>query len=265
MQNVAVAGRLHRYRSLGAQEIDLEAPWKWLRKGWQDIKSAPVYSLGYGTGIVLISLTITLFTILGQMTFLVPFLIAGFLLVAPLLAIGLYQMSAHLERAESLRACQALEAFKRNQGQLGIVTGFQFVIMQLWMLVSVFLVVVLFTDPFPTLERFVPVVFLSGEHNLILLSITVVGAFFAACVFCLSAVTVPMLIDRQVDAVTAMRTSVEVVIRNWAPMLLWAALIVLIVGFGLVTFYLGLFIAVPLIGHATWHAYRDLVPTEQAH
>lgn len=261
MQNVAVAGHTDRYEPR-VSRIGLEHPWQWLAQGWRDVKTAPGYSLTYGAGIVLISGLITLLMVAGRLTPLVPFLIAGFFLVAPLLAIGLYQMSAHLERGESLKTCQALEAFKRNQGQLGIATGFMVMIMQLWILASVFLFIMLFSDPFPTLENFIPVVFFSGEHNLLLLALTLAGAFFAACAFCVSAITVPMLIDRPIDAFTAMRTSLKVVRMNWAPMLLWAVLIVFIVGTGLVTFYIGLFIAVPLVGHATWHAYRDLVPRD---
>ncbi len=259
MQNVAAV----EHASLDAprvNKIDFENIWQWLGKGWGDIKSAPGYSLTYGAGIVLISGLITLLLAAGHLTFLVPFLVACFFLVAPLLAIGLYQMSSHLEKGESLKTCQALEAFKRNQGQLGLTTGFLLMIMQLWILSTVFLFIMLFTDPFPTWEHFIQIVFLSGEYNLILFSITVVGAFFAACAFCISAITVPMLIDRPIDAFTAMRTSVRAVAVNWLPMLLWASLIVFIVGAGLITFYIGLFVAVPLVGHATWHAYRDLVP-----
>jgi len=91
-------------------------------------------------------------------------------------------------------------------------------------------------------------------------AVVLVGAFFAACAFCVSAITIPMLIDRPVDGFTAARTSARAVVYNWLPMLLWAALLVVIVGAGLMTFYVGLFLAVPLAGHATWHAYRDLVP-----
>ncbi|NEX19446.1 DUF2189 domain-containing protein [Thiorhodococcus mannitoliphagus] len=247
-------------QALPVGTIQLEHPWSWLRKGWGDIVAAPGYSLTYGFGIALLSVTMTTLMILGKMTFIIPFLIAGFFLMAPLMAIGLYQMSAHLERGESLQRCQALEAFKRNQGQLGIVTGILFVVLQAWLLTSVVLVVLLFNDPFPTFERFVPVVFLSGEHNLVLLALTLVGAAFAALVFCMSAITVPLLMDRHVDALTAMRTSMQAVVSNVRPMALWAGLIVLIVGAGMVTFYLGLFLAIPLVGHASWHAYRDLVP-----
>ena len=239
--------------------VTLGHPWRWLAKGWQDIRSAPVYSLRYGAGIVVISALIVLLTVLGHLTFLVPFLTAGFFLMAPILAIGLYQMSAHLERGESPRHCQALEAVRRNQGQLGVATGFLFITMQHWILASVFLFIMVFHDPFPTWKNFIPVVVLSGQYTALLIVITLVGAFFAVCAFCISAITIPMLIDRQVDGFTAMRTSVRAVSLNWAPMLLWAALLVLIGGAGLMTFYVGLFVAVPLVGHGTWHAYRDLV------
>ncbi|MFD2112247.1 DUF2189 domain-containing protein [Thiorhodococcus fuscus] len=242
--------------------IGLDHPWQWLAKGWRDLQAAPVYSLTYGAGIVLLSIALTSVMILGHLTFLVPFLAAGFFLVAPLLAIGLYRMSANLERGQPLTRCQALDAFRRNQGQLGMLMGIQFLILQTWMLVSVVLVLMLYDDTFPTLDDLFPALFLSGEHTLILLAVTLLGALFAAGVFCISAITVPMLIDRRVDVLTAMRKSVEVVRENWAAMLLWSSLIVLIVGAGLVTFYLGLFVAVPLVGHATWHAYRDLVPSD---
>jgi uncharacterized membrane protein len=71
-----------------------------------------------------------------------------------------------------------------------------------------------------------------------------------------------MIMDRDVDGFTAIRTSVKAVVENWKPMTLWAALIVLFIALGLMSFYIGLFIAMPLIGHATWHAYRDIVPRE---
>jgi uncharacterized membrane protein len=243
-------------------KITLDHPWQWLAKGWQDIKTAPLYSLRYGAVITLISGLIILLTVIGHLTFLIPFLTAGFFLMAPLLAIGLYQMSAHLERGEPVEHCQAVEAFKRNQGQLGIAIGFLLMTMQLWILASVFLFIMLFNDPFPPFSSFIPVVVLSGQYTTLMIAVLLVGAFFAICAFCISAITVPMLIDRPVDGFTAMRTSVRAVTRNWAPMLLWAVLLVAIVGVGLLTFYIGLFLAVPLVGHATWYAYRDLVPRD---
>ena len=261
MPHVMTADHFDGQAGLRVSTIDFSHPWEWLRKGWADVRAAPGYSLTYGTGIVLLSLLITTLMILGELTFLVPFLIAGFFLMAPMLSIGLYQMSAHLERGESLESCQALEAFRRNQGQLGMVAAFLFVSLQAWLVVSLVSIALLFDDPFPTLDNFLPVVFFSGDHLLLLATITVIGAGFAAVVFGIMAITVPLLTDRHVDALTAMRTSVRAVTQNPGPTLLWAGLIVLIVGAGLATFYLGLFIAIPLVGHASWHAYRDLVPS----
>ena len=86
-----------------------------------------------------------------------------------------------------------------------------------------------------------------------------VGAIIAAAVFAISVVSIPMMLDRKTDFVTAVLTSLTAVRANPGPMVLWAALIVIFTGIGLLTFYLGLALALPLIGHATWHAYRDLV------
>ncbi len=251
---------LPQWQEPQVNRVTLAHPWRWLAKGWQDIRAAPGYSLRYGAGIVLLSGSILLLTVLGHLTFLVPFLTAGFFLIAPLLAVGLYHMSDLLERGEPLGSCQALAAVRRNQGQLGMATGFLFMIMQLWILASVFLFIMLFHAPLPTWENFLPVVVLSGKHTTLVAAVVLVGGFFAVCAFCVSAIAIPMMIDRPVDGFTAGRTSLRAVARNWLPMLLWAVLLVVIVGAGLLTFYVGLFLAVPLVGHATWHAYRDLVP-----
>jgi uncharacterized membrane protein len=84
----------------------------------------------------------------------------------------------------------------------------------------------------------------------------------AGFTFSISVVSTPMLMDRQVDVLTAMQTSMRAVRVNWQAMILWASLIVMFVGVGIITFYIGLIVCMPLIGHATWHAYRDLVPDE---
>jgi uncharacterized membrane protein len=112
----------------------------------------------------------------------------------------------------------------------------------------------------PTWENFIPQVFLSGKSPGFLFSGIIAGALIAGFTFSITAISVPMLMDRQVDVLTAMQTSVQAVRRNWQAMALWASLIVMFVGVGIATFYIGLIVTMPLIGHATWHAYRDLVP-----
>jgi uncharacterized membrane protein len=99
----------------------------------------------------------------------------------------------------------------------------------------------------------------SGSGLTFLLVFLVVGAIIAAAVFAISVVSIPMMLDRKTDLVTAVLTSLAAVRANPWPMVLWAALIVIFTGIGLMTFYIGLALALPLIGHATWHAYRDLV------
>ena len=244
-------------------KISLAQPWEWIEKGWRDMLAARRYSLTYGTVIVLISGLITLGLMSEGMFFIVPFLAAGFYLLAPIIGLGLYQMSAHVERNEPIQFCSALEAWRRNQAQLGVITAGLLIIMQLWMMSNFVLFALLFNGMHPPLENFFSNVFLSGQHNAFAFASIAVGFLLAWLAYAISAISVPMLMDRRVDGFTAIRTSVKAVTQNWAPMTLWALLIVLFIGLGLMTFYVGLAIAMPLVGHATWHAYRDLVPLEQ--
>lgn len=252
-----------RWNELVVNKIGFTEPIEWLSKGMNDMREAGWYSFRYGIGIVFISGLLTLGLVITGNLFLLPFLVAGFFLVAPVVGIGLYQMSAHLERGESLKSCNALEAWRQNQGQISMVTGGFFIIMQLWIAVNFVLFSLLYAGISPPLDNFFSKLFLSEEGRLFSIASVVVGFFFAWCAYAISVVTVPMLIDRKVDGFTAIRLSIKAVLQNIPAMLLWAFLIVVIVGFGLLTFYIGLLVALPLIGHGTWHAYRALVPLEK--
>lgn len=262
METTAYTGST-RWPDLVVNKISLTEPFLWLSKGWKDMFDARWYSLSYAAVIVLISGLMTLGLAVTDNMFLLTFLISGFFLVAPAIGIGLYQMSAHLERGEPLKACNALEALKCNQGQISLVTGGFFIIMQLWIAVNFALFALLYAGLSPPLENFFSRVFLSEEGRIFAIASVAVGFFFAWCAYAISVVTVPMLIDRKVDGFTAIRFSIKAVLQNMPAMMLWAFLIVLIVGLGLLTFYIGLLVALPLIGHSTWHAYRALVPSAE--
>jgi uncharacterized membrane protein len=250
-----------RWDELEVNRIPLGQPFKWLAKGWRDIGSAGIYSLRYGAAFVVISGLITWLVWSTDSLFLLPFLIAGFFIVAPPLGIGLYLMSAHLERGEPLAGCSAYQAWKLNQSQVSMVsTGF-IILVNIWLVANVALFTLLYEGSSPSLDNFFTRVFLSEAGFKFALASLLVGFLIAWCAFAISVITVPMLIDRQVDGFTAIRFSIKSVLGNMPAMMLWAGLIVLIVGLGIATFYLGLIIALPLIGHASWHAYRDLVPT----
>lgn len=242
--------------------ITLDHPWEWLAKGWQDLTRAPKYSLAYGAVFAAVSWLLTFGLMAEDMFFIIPPLAAGFFLMAPLLGIGLYQISDTLERGESVQFCNALKAWRRNEVHLSGMALVLVLVMLAWMLAALLVFALLYDRPVPTWENFIPVVFLSGESPLFLFTGIATGAFIAAFTFTISAITVPMLMDREVDVFTAMHTSVQAVRTNWQAMALWASLIVMFVGVGLVTFYIGLIVAMPLVGHATWHAYRDLVPRD---
>lgn len=248
------------WHEIVVNRISLSEPFEWLSKGWQDMRDAGRYSLAYGAVIVLVSGLMTLALVVTENLFLLPFLISGFFLIAPAVGIGLYQMSAHLERGEPLKTCNALEAWKQNQAHISIVTAGLFIILQLWIAANFVLFSLLYSGISPPLDNFFSTIFLSEEGRAFSIASIAIGFFFAWCAYAISAVTVPMLLDHKVDGFTAIRFSIKAVLQNMPAMMLWAFLIVLIVGFGMIFFYLGLLVALPLIGHGTWHAYRSLVP-----
>lgn len=262
METTAYTGST-RWNELVVNRVNFTRPLEWLSRGWKDMREAGIYSFRYGAAVVLISglLTYTL-SATGNL-YLVPFLGAGFFLVAPAIGLGLYQMSAHLERGEPLQVCSILEAWRRNQAQLSIITAGFLIIMQLWIASNYVLFALLYSGISPPLDNFFRNAFLSEEGRVFAIASVAVGFGFAWCAYAISAVSVPMLMDRHVDGFTAVRISIKAVLQNMPAMTLWALLIVLIVGLGLITFYIGLVIALPLIGHATWHAYRDLVPSAE--
>lgn len=242
--------------------VTLDHPWEWLSKGWKDLNAAPRLSLTYGAAFVVVSYLLTFGLVYENLFFIIPPLAAGFFLVAPLLGIGLYQISASLERGEQVQFSDAIKAWKRNDVHLSAMAIVLVMVVLVWMLAALLVFALFYDQPVPSWENFIPEVFLSGKSPGFLFSGIFVGALIAGFTFSISAISVPMLMDRQVDVITAMQTSVRAVRTNWQAMSLWACLIVMFVGAGMVTFYIGLIACMPLIGHATWHAYRDLVATD---
>jgi uncharacterized membrane protein len=243
-------------------EVTLDHPWEWLAKGWRDLSAAPRFSLAYGAVFMIVSYLLTFGLISEGLFFIIPPLAAGFFLLAPMLGIGLYQISDSVERRQEVQFCNALTAWKRNDVQLSAMALVLVMVMLAWMLAAILVFALLYSNPTPTWPNFITEVFLSGKNSLFVFSGIAVGGVIAAFTFMISAVTVPLLMDREVDVVTAIQTSMHAVRLNWQAMTLWACLIVMFVGIGMATFYIGLTVAMPLVGHATWHAYRDLVPRD---
>jgi len=242
--------------------ITPDHPWQWIAKGWFDLLRAPLVSLGYGVLFVAASHLLTALILSSQQFFLVPPLAAGFFLVAPILTIGLYEMSRRLEQGDWINFPRSLGAWNRNPTNLalfGLVLLMAFVF---WIMIANLVFALFYSGSSLTIDNFIPQLFLSGDNATFLFAGILSGSLIAMAVFTISAISVPMLIDGERDLLFALRTSASAVIKNPRPMLLWASLIVMFVVLGMVTFYIGFLVFIPLLGHASWHAYRDLTRTD---
>ncbi len=241
-------------------KIELDRPWAWLAAGWRDLASAPLISLSYGLFFAVIGWAITFGLWWVDMIYLILPLSAGFLITGPILAVGLYDVSRRLEAGEQPTLRSALAAFRENPSQIAFMGVTLLLLFFAWIRVAVMIFFLFFGLEPPPLQDFVGVVFFSAGSLPFLIVGTAAGALLAALAFGLSAISIPLLLDRpQAHVVTAIAASFKAIWENPATMAFWAALIVLFVGAGLITFYIGLVVTLPLIGHASWHAYREIV------
>lgn len=248
-----VPGRVRR--------VATDRPWTWLALGWRDMQRARSISLAYGAALVLFGwvLALVLFEF-GTAWAILP-ATAGFFILAPLLAAGLYETSRRLSLGESPTLADAVGGFRRNAVQLAMMGALLLVIHLFWTRIAGLLFALFFGLNFaPTLTD-LPLAMLRSDHILPFLAIgTGFGFVLAAVAFATCAVSIPMLVDRpEVSFLEAVTVSIQAVMENRRAMALWAGLIVVFTGLALVPFFMGLVVALPLIGHATWHAYRDLV------
>jgi uncharacterized membrane protein len=250
--------------ALPVRRIGVEQPWRWLAAGWRDFLAAPQVSLAYGALFVIGGLALTGALWSLDWLFLALPLGAGFLLVAPVLATGLYAVSRRLGEGGRPSFAEAVTAWRARSGSLAVMGLVLMLLFLVWIRLA-FLIFALFFGPQPpSWPVFIDAVFFSASGIPFLLVGTAVGAMLAAFAFAISAISIPLLLDRDVGALTAVATSIAAVALNWRVMAGWAALIALFGAAGIGTFYLGLAVTLPLIGHATWHAYRDLVPASAA-
>jgi len=239
--------------------VAMDRPWIWLSHGWQDLVRAPKVGLSYGAVLVALSFVITLGLYLVDALYLLLPATAGFMLVAPILAVGLYETSRRLAAGEPVTLGIALRAWRRNSGQLAVLGLILMLAHLFWIRIAMLLYPLFFTGGYPASTDLLQVIFFSTASLPFLVTGTIIGAILAALVFALGAISIPMLIDREVGAITAIATSFVAVRANYRAMALWAVLIAGFTAAGLVFVYVGLAVTLPLIAHASWHCYKDLV------
>ncbi len=245
-------------RMAAQKVIGPDRAWLWLTAGWQDLARAPFVGLSYGALIVAASWIIVLALHRYDLIYLFLPATGGFFLVAPLLAAGLYDTSRRLERGQPVDLATALFAW-RAPGQITLMGAVLLLLHLAWVRVALLLFMLFFPGKSTALPDLVNLLLFSPQSIPFLVTGTVIGLGFAVVAFAISAVSIPMLVDREIGVIGAIATSIAVVRRNWQAMALWAALIVVFTAAGLATMFVGLALVVPLVGHATWHAYRETV------
>ncbi|MCP5429213.1 MAG: DUF2189 domain-containing protein [Chromatiaceae bacterium] len=222
---------------------------RWLRLGWQDLNRARGQSLVYGTSLAVFAFVVTALAWVGGNVVALFTLGVGFVMSGPVLAFGLYSISRQLEQGREPRLGMCLMESRNHLRN------------ELLFALVILVVLLIWARAASMVHVFFPV----GEDLSILewlefLAVgSAVGAVFATIVFASSVVALPMMLDRGTDAITSALTSINAVLRNKGVMVLWASMIVGLVVIGFATAYIGLALVLPLIGHASWHAYRETV------
>lgn len=229
----------------------------WLRRAWEDLRHMEGASLAHG---VIISIIGAVLLMLGSThPYLIAAAVTGYLLVGPIMTTGVCELSRRRAAREPRGFDQSLEAVTRNPDALMHFGGILAVIAIVWFIASTVLLESTLNMRVPSLS----VALWGGAGDFAstpeVIAYFSSGAIFAVTVFVLSVVAVPLIIDRHATATEAMWASVKASLHNIPAMVVWAALIVGLTALGFVTLLLGMVVIAPLLGHATWHAYRDLV------
>jgi uncharacterized membrane protein len=244
--------------------VDIDRPWFWLSAGWHDFVAAPLLSLSYGilaaAAFAILSL---LFGSQGSWEWAIA-LMPGFLFLGPLLAVGLYEISRRREDGQHSTLRDTFHGWLRNAKTTMSLGVIMVLLMLAWFLASMWLTALFVADTGLMGRVFGGTLDLPSFLTSItwpMMSALVISAMVTMTIaFFFTAFSLPLAADYEdVDVITAMMVSVHAVLRNWRPVLLWAGLILVFGGIGILPFYMGLIITFPLLGYATWHAYREMI------
>lgn len=247
---------LAQSRKFGVKPIPALRPLGWLARGWRDMWRCPGASLAHGLAMAIAGAVIVLLA--RHHFWLLAGAFSGFLLVAPILATGLYVISRDLELGRSPNLHTVLHTWWPRDGRLvvfGVLLAFAGTG---WVMTSASLITGFSGHAIREPIDFIRHVVLNEDSHLFEAWLAL-GALLAAPVFASTLVAVPLLLDRDIGVLGAVFTSWRVVMEYPAPVALWAAIIMLLTLLGMASFMVGLVLVVPLLGHASWHAYRDLV------
>lgn len=253
-ENAPLPAYLLRRRNLPAS-----AAFRWLAAGWRDLWHSPLPSLAYGLAVFLVSLVVIWGLFQLQLDYILFPALAGFMVLGPLVAIGLYQKSRAIEEGREIGLSRMIFVKAASGAQVWFTGAILSLLMLAWMRAAVIIYALFFgLRPFPGLDDIVPMLTTTPIGWAMLLVGTSVGGLFAAFSFAISTFAIPMLLAERIDAFTAMGTSISMVFRNLPVMLMWGAIVLALFVICVVTGLVGLVVIFPLLGHATWHSYRAI-------
>ena len=233
-------------KNIWSRNVTPAAAFRWLSAGWHDFATQPASSVSYGLLVFLVSIG----TIVGLFAFGWDYILfpafAGFMVVGPVLGIGLYEKSRRIASGEPVSLAGMIFVKPKSGGQI-LFAGVLLFLLTLLLFFGL--------RPFPGLDNIAPMLFTTQIGWAMLVVGSAIGGLFAAFAFAISAFSIPMLLSERVDALTAMGTSMALVWHNLPVMLTWAAIMLALIVVGLTTGLLGMIIIFPVLGHGSWHAF----------
>lgn len=246
------------------RDLAPSAAFGWLAAGWRDLTVDPLQSLAYGVLVFVISAAVVAGLVLFGWDFILFPAFAGFMIVGPLLALGLYEKSRMLAAGKRTTLMQMIFVRPKSGGQFLFTGVLLCLLVLLWMRAAVIVYALFFgLLAFPGLDHIAAMLFTTPTGLAMLLVGGAIGGLFAAFSFAISAFSIPMQLNERVDALTAMGSSMALVWNNLPVMLVWGAITLTLFIFSLATGMLGLIVVFPVIGHGTWHAYQAIRAPKQ--
>ncbi len=242
-------------------QLPLSAPWRWLALGFQDLRASPGIALFYGTAFWCMAQVLAM--VFRRSPEYTLSMVSGCLLIGPFLAMGLYEVSRRREQGQTPELSASLTCWDGHIKSMSMLVLVLMVLELLWGRASLVVFAVFFNTGMPSTTGVLEAIF--NPENLDFVAVYLfVGGIFATLVYAISAVSIPMILDRDTDAISAGITSVRVFFGELAVMLLWGLILSVLVVLSFMSFWmLGLVVAGPWLGHASWHAYRGAVDWEE--